>query len=268
MLANKFKYRCYDVISTLNKYFSAIHLNPSKTIFSLKSLPRYTRDKKLFSSKIVNEEWPVNLFPIVSDWDSHSAILGEYFWQDLYVAKRIIKKNPKRHIDVGSRIDGFIANLACVRAVEIFDIRPLPYKIENVSFVQWDLTQSSSGTNVVADCVSCLHTLEHIGLGRYGDKIDPEGWKKGLTSLTNLVKPHGGELWLSVPIGRQRVEFNAHRIFAPGTIRDAANKNGLELVEFHYLKENRIVHSQSIENDFAKLSKEHYNLGIFYFKKK
>ena len=267
MLIDKFKDRCFSVVSTLNKYFNAIHLNPSKTIFSITSLPKYAKDKKAFSSKIVTEEWPVHSFPIVSEWNSHSAILGEYFWQDLYVAKRIIGKNPKRHIDVGSRIDGFIANLACVRSVEIFDIRPLPYKIENVSFVQWDLTQSRSGMDVVADCVSCLHTLEHIGLGRYGDKIDPEGWKKGLKSLANLARPHGGELWLSVPIGRQRVEFNAHRVFAPETIRDAANKNGLELVEFHYLRGNKITHSQSIEDDFEKLSTEHYNLGIFYFKK-
>ena len=58
-----------------------------------------------------------------------------------------------------------------------------------------------------------------------------------------------------------------HINFAPGTIRDAANKNGLELIEFHYLKKNRITHSRSIENDFEKLSKEHYSLGIFYFKK-
>ena len=137
--------------------------------------PAFLKQKSLFL-KMGGVAWNVRNYPVLLDRAVQSATLGEYFWQDLYIAKRIIEANPVRHIDVGSRVDGFIAHLACVRAVEIFDIRPLSARIENVSFQQWDITDSKQEFGEIADCLSCLHTLEHIGLGRYGDPLDPDGW--------------------------------------------------------------------------------------------
>ena len=102
-----------------------------------------------------------------------------------------MSQNPRSHIDVGSRIDGFIAHHICVRNVEVLDIRPLSAKIENVTFIQWDITDPSSALNGLADCVSSLHTFEHIGLGRYGDKSDPDVWDKGLKSIISLLAPWG-----------------------------------------------------------------------------
>jgi len=78
----------------------------------------------------------------------------------------------------------------------------------------------------------------------------------------------GGGLWLSVPIGIQRVEFNAHRVFAPSTVRDEAQRLGLILKEFHYLSEDGFIRSDNIDKDFELLSKLPYSLGIFYFGKK
>jgi hypothetical protein len=62
------------------------------------------------------------------------------------------------------------------------------------------------------DSLSCLHALEHFGLGRYGDPIDYDGYLVGLENLYLLLKK-GGRLYFSVPIGSQRIEFNAHRVF-------------------------------------------------------
>jgi len=78
--------------------------------------------------------------------------------------------------------------------VKVFDIRPLNANTENVKFTQWDINRPNSTPNDVAKCVSCLHTLEHIGLGRYGDKLDPDGWKKAFKSLVDLVAQGGGVL--------------------------------------------------------------------------
>jgi hypothetical protein len=75
--------------------------------------------------------------------------------------------------------------------VEVFDIHPLNANIENVKFTQWDITHHNPTLNDLAECVSCLHTLEHIGLGRYGDKLDPDGWKKAFKSLVDLVAQGG-----------------------------------------------------------------------------
>lgn len=230
-------------------------------------MPKYFKDQKVFSRLSSNaHEWPIRNYPIFLDRNAESASLGEYFWQDLLVAKEIIRQSPARHVDVGSRIDGFIAHLACVRRVEVFDIRPLTSEIENVEFTQWDITEPNPTLNGSADCVSCLHTLEHIGLGRYGDKLDPDGWMKGLKSLVDLIAPGGG-LWLSVPIGVQRVEFNAHRVFNPATIIHAASELGVTLQRFFYLTDSGFIESANIAEDALSLSTKNYGLGIFFFSK-
>jgi hypothetical protein len=254
-------------LNNIHKYLNAINLHPLSVVQGIAGISHFLRDRRKLKSKLNQNEWPLELYPCLYDRNSKSASLGEYFWQDLYVAKRIIEHNPVRHIDVGSRVDGFIAHIACVRRVEVFDIRPLVSKIENVEFTQWDITAPNLDLNGTAECVSCLHTLEHIGLGRYGDELDSDGWRKGLKSLVDLVAP-GGWLWLSVPIGIQRVEFNAHRVFAPSTVRDEAQRLGMILKEFCYLSEDDFIRSDNIDKDFEWLRHSHYSLGIFYFGKK
>lgn len=254
------------------QYLLALQLNPLKTIKSLASLPWYLSQKEKFK-KLYNlansgdkKDWVITDYPIFLDRKVESASLGEYFWQDLLVAREIMKQAPIRHVDVGSRVDGFIAHLACMRRVEVFDIRPLSAKIENVEFTQWDITDPNPAFNGVADCVSCLHTLEHIGLGRYGDQLDPDGWRKGLKSLVNLVAPGGG-LWLSVPIGIQRIEFNAHRVFAPKTLCDQAASLNLILEEFYWYENGTLKASANIAEDMKHLATVNYSLGIFLFRK-
>ena len=65
--------------------------------------------------------------------------------------------------------------------------------------------------------LSCLHVIEHIGLGRYGDPIDPEGSRRAAAQLARILAPHG-RLYVSAPVGRERICFNAHRVFAPETV--------------------------------------------------
>jgi hypothetical protein len=136
-----------------------------------------------------------------------------------------------------------------------------------VRFHRWDLTASGPGAPAeAADCVSCLHTLEHLGLGRYGDRVDPEAWQTGLARLAGLVAP-GGSLWLSVPVGRRRVEFNAHRVFDPRELRDSALGLGLALEEFSIL-DNRGDHRfVTAEADWDRGASEPYGLGVYLFRR-
>jgi SAM-dependent methyltransferase len=130
------------------------------------------------------------------------------------VARRIFLNNPDLHIDIGSRIDGFVAHVASFREIEVLDIRGLKSHILNVKFVRADLMGNIDKALVnYTDSLSCLHALEHFGLGRYGDAVRFDGYILGLNNMHTILK-RGGKFYLSVPIGPQRIEFNAHRVFA------------------------------------------------------
>ena len=144
--------------------------------------------------------------------DSGSAS-GHYFHQDLLVARRIFENNPERHVDVGSRIDGFVSHVASFREIEVFDIRSLNDTIPNIVFKQLDLMSKNFDLRNYCDSASSLHAIEHFGLGRYGDKLDYNGHLKGLKNIYEMLKKNG-KFYFSVPIGPQRIEFNAHRVFS------------------------------------------------------
>ena len=89
------------------------------------------------------------------------------------------------------------------------------------------------------DSVSSLHAIEHFGLGRYGDPLCWDGHVRGLDNLTRLLKV-GGKLYFSVPIGEQRIEFNAHRVFSIQWLLDSFSKN-YTVNQFAYI-DSRILH--------------------------
>ena len=131
----------------------------------------------------------------------------------MFVANRIFINNPEKHFDVGSRIDGFVAHVASFREIEVFDIRPIENTIPNIRFKQVDLMSNNIDLKDYCDSISSLHAIEHFGLGRYGDKVDYNGYSKGLDNIYQILQ-EGGKFYFSVPIGKQRIEFNAHRVFS------------------------------------------------------
>ncbi|MEK7950845.1 DUF268 domain-containing protein [Luteolibacter soli] len=180
---------------------------------------RFARDRDEFLGMPGADRLPRGRdLPMLAEFGESSGDLGAYFFQDLEVARWILTDQPQRHVDVGSRLDGFIGHLAVFREVDVLDIRPQPLPVPNVHFHQIDLTiELPMEWTACTDSLSCLHTIEHFGLGRYGDAVDPLGHLKGLEQLKRMVKP-GGLFYLSTPIGPERVEFNAHRIFAASTV--------------------------------------------------
>ena len=184
-----------------------------------KDLHRFRRNKRRYFSLVASSQSgslfkTTHNFPCYSDYRNTAGDLPKhYFQQDLYVARQIFIADPTRHIDVGSRIDGFVAHVAAFRQIEVVDIRPMGEINENIKFLQLDITDNESIPYEICDSLSCLHTIEHIGLGRYGDTINPDGWLSALDNLLAMLKP-GGVLYLSAPIGEGSVEFDAHRLFS------------------------------------------------------
>jgi hypothetical protein len=214
----------------------------------------------------------ITIMPCLHDrYDNSGIANGEYFWQDLVVARWIAKSQPARHVDVGSRIDGFVAHVASFREIEVFDIRTISNQIPGVTFKQADFMRASTIEDYIisggyCDSLSCLHALEHFGLGRYGDRVDPDGYKKGIENLSRLIMPLG-KLYLSTPIGREKVEFNSNWVFNPRKIIEIAQINDLQLFELYTLnnKGTGIVKIDISESKLNALSDNSYNLGIFIF---
>lgn len=204
-----------------------------KAYRSIIGLPYFIRDFFiLLKIRKRKNDMAVKFFPIMSDRFEDSGVAkGHYFHQDLWAAKKIYLSAPSSHLDVGSRIDGFISHLLVFMNVTVLDIRKLDSDVKDLTFKQANLMDASSLDSEPLESVSCLHTLEHSGLGRYGDPVDLDGWKKGIKNLAMITKL-GGKLYLSVPVGKERIEFNAHRVFNPNTIITEAQKHGLSLISF------------------------------------
>lgn len=194
-------------------------------------------------------------------------VMRHYFLQDLLIAQKIFEAEPRKHVDVGSRIDGFVAHVASFRDIEVFDIRPMQSTIANVTFRQIDFMKDLEAYAQYCDSLSCLHALEHFGLGRYGDEIDILGYVRGFENLTKMLKKKG-TLYLSVPIGPERIDFNAHRVFNIETILSMA-KPHYELLSFSYIDDENKLH-EGVDIGSAVLSTNlgcYYGCGIFEFRK-
>ena len=155
---------------------------------TLKNYPKYRKDKKLWLKKNGKID---KSFMILKDYeDLAGTAKGHYFHQDLLVASFIFEAKPKRHIDIGSRIDGFVSAVASYREIEVIDIRPLNKSVhKNIIFKKEDFMNSNLKEQT--DSVSCLHAIEHFGLGRYGDNIDCDGHIKGINNLVEILSGGG-----------------------------------------------------------------------------
>jgi hypothetical protein len=205
---------------------------------------------------------------ILTDYDDQAGTAsGHYFYQDLLVAQFICNNEPNRHIDIASRVDGFVAHVASFRSIEVIDIRDLDKpKIKNIQFLKKNLMNKSTIDQEITDSISCLHAIEHFGLGRYGDPIDPVGYLKGYNNIIRMLKPDG-RLYISFPIGKKNeVHFNAHRIFHPKDIFNwAYDEEKINLVRFDFIDDAGMLH-QNISID-QKLPNLNYGCGIYTFKK-
>jgi len=211
----------------LRRFASAWGFDGRTTMQALRSFRTVEADYRELQRQRARSPWAgsfaegVRYNQYVDRYSEAGTASGHYFHQDLLVAREVFHRAPRRHIDVGSSLYGLVSHLASFREVEVLDVRPVRSIVPGITFVQGDIMNVDTEILGSADSVSCLHALEHFGLGRYGDPIDFDGWHKGLLALHRLVAP-GGTLYLSVPTsGMPRIEFNAHRVFSVPLLLDA-----------------------------------------------
>lgn len=196
--------------------------------------------------------------------DSAGGPCPHYFAQDIWCARKIFQNNPKEHYDIGSRLDGFIAHLLCFREVNYIDVRPLPYDIPGLHFIQGDAMRLEDFQIKDVESLSCLHALEHFGLGRYGDPLDPVGYRKAILQMQKAVKK-GGILYISVPVGSSnKCCFNAHRIFKISTVVELFDQCNLR--ELHIITPEGVKETEIAEEEYGMI--EEFSCGLFEFQKR
>jgi hypothetical protein len=246
--------------------YPSLHI--AKRFNFFKGIGAYYRDLFVYSKLNVRDKSPfvfnlLNAYPIYFDrYEEAGEVPKHYFHQDLWAARKIFKSGVKNHYDIGSRVDSFISHCLVFCKVTMLDVRPLKSEVSRLKFIQADCMNMKNIKSNSISSLSTLHVIEHFGLGRYGDPIDPMGYKKAIDEIKRVIKP-GGNLYFATPIGRQRLEFNAHRVFNPEYIISLFE--GFELVEFSAIDDKNDLQEKTSPKKFTKAQ---YSCGLYHFKKK
>lgn len=232
-----------------------------RRLLSLHYIFRYFSDWRKFNSQAGNKRASLlDSFPVLGDRVAKTPFDPHYFYQGSWIARELAASKPPLHVDIASSVLTMSVLSAHVPTIFV-DYRPLVVRQKNLISVAGDINRLPFSDRSVAS-LSCLHVIEHIGLGRYGDPIDVDGARKAALELARVVR-EGGMFYLSTPIGRERVCFNAHRISAPQTV--VAWFPDMDLMRFSYVDDAGQLHPDSDMSEARELS---YGCGLFTFRKR
>jgi hypothetical protein len=245
------------IINWIISIIACIYHYPFRSVLYV---PRFLWDYYSYKNNSDNEKVSFfDTYPCLINKTISTPIQADYFYQGAWVARRLSAAKPAVHVDVGSSVLMLSVLSASIKTIFI-DYRPLNVKLSDLVSVGADITQLPFGDNTIAS-LSCLHVIEHVGLGRYGDPVDVEGTIKSAKELERVLSV-GGLLYVSLPVGRERVCYNAHRVLSPNTV--VSYFPALELISFSYVNDA----DDYVENgDLESVENNSYACGMYIFKK-
>ncbi len=199
-------------------------------------------------------------YPCAHDKTGTTVFDRHYVYHLAWAARKLKEINPAKHIDISSSVH-FSTMMSAFIPVTFYDYRPLDVKLSNFDSLKADLNKLPFETTTVKS-VSCMHVVEHIGLGRYGDELDAEGDKKATNELQRVTMSNGDILFV-VPVGKPKVEFNAHRIYSYEQV--VGLFNDCVLKEFSLIPDNGYM---EINANPASVKEQSFGCGCFWFVKK
>lgn len=212
-------------------------------LLKILSLPRryygFLRDWRHFSKRLRDSGddrfKSTGIKPMPALWDkvATTAFDAHYVYHTAWAVRTVIRLGPAVHVDISSSLY-FCSALSASVPVEFYDYRPASLKLDGLTCGRQDLARLSFADNSLVS-LSCMHTIEHVGLGRYGDPLDPLGDLKACAELRRVVEP-GGHLIIVLPVGTPRLCFNAHRIYSHEQIVHMFE--GFDLVETALVKDS------------------------------
>lgn len=222
---------------------------------SFVALERLTKSRFILSTG--------DLLPKMEDRTRTTGYDKHYIYHSAWAARVVRRINPAVHTDISS-ILYFSTIVSAFCKVNYYDYRPALVELDNFESKSIDLVKLSFEDNSIFS-LSCMHTLEHIGLGRYGDALDYDGDIKAISELKR-VTAKGGNLVIVVPIGAEsKIVFNAHRIYKH---QDVLNLfSGFRLKEFALISDNKDENGLIYQPNIETLNRQNYGCGCYWFEK-
>jgi hypothetical protein len=200
-----------------------------------------------------------DIYPCLHDKTIITPFDAHYVYHPAWAARIVRDINPQLHIDISSTLH-FCTMLSAFIPTRFYDYRPALLNLDNLTSESIDLTNLSFEDNSQTS-LSCMHTLEHIGLGRYGDPLDPDGDIKAINELARICAV-GGNLLLVVPVGRKKIMFNAHRIYEPKEF--ASYLVNFKIIDFSLITDD----GHFINNaTYEQAAEQNYGCGCYWFVK-
>ena len=204
-----------------------------------------------------------HFYPCLNDNTSETGFDRHYTYHPAWAARIIKNNNPEKHIDISSILH-FCTMLSAFIPVDFYDYRPAKLDLPNLKSLQGDLMNLPFLSNSV-ESISCMHTIEHVGLGRYGDPMDYDGDIKAINELKRVLAPNGTLLFV-VPIGStDTIHFNAHRVYSKEHVLELFKE--LKLHEFALIPEDEKDGGLVVNPDADLLKRQTYGCGCFWFTK-
>lgn len=199
-------------------------------------------------------------YPCLGDRLAATTFDRHYVYHTAWAARVLAATRPLEHVDISSSLY-FCSIVSAFIPVRLFDYRPAPIQLSGLTSDRANLTELPF-TDASISSLSCMHVVEHVGLGRYGDPLDPNGDLKAMSELQRVLAP-GGSLLFVVPLGLPVVRFNAHRIYSYRQIVEAFA--ALRLKEWALIPDDGDSRGL-IANPPESLSDEQqYGCGCFWF---
>lgn len=204
-----------DILTNIGKKYPALvvgYKNVNKVNEYIRFLRNYQQLKK--QSAGIDERFPMHWkdrYPCLEDRTFATGFDRHYIFHPAWAARVLAQTRPEFHVDISSSLH-FCTLVSAFIPVRFYDYRPVNLKLETLSSERADLLSLPFEDNSIPS-ISCMHVVEHVGLGRYGDSLDYNGDLKAIRELKRVLAP-GGTLLFVVPIGQPKIMFNAHRIYS------------------------------------------------------
>ncbi len=218
---------CYWLLTSMRAFFKF------KLLVAIKQFRWFLKEYRSYLVMAPNKNFKKIVWhPCLADNLTYTPLEPTYFFQDSWAAKHIFKLKLSHHYDVGSSAKT-MAIISQFTPVTMIDIRPIELELDNLFFQEGNILSLPFKKDSL-EIISSLCVVEHIGLGRYGDEIDPHGSEKAIEELKRVLMV-GGKLLLSVPVDiENKVYFNAHRAFTREYILELFDTFKVLDEKYHY----------------------------------